>query len=116
MLLLTLSPSRTGADHKDTEVDDDTCAASDLSVEVGLHVSLVPVFTVPDGRMDEFVANFAEFYDKTRAGTEECLYYGFAISGNQVLCREGYTSAAGVLQHLEDVKAPLDVAVNIVGE
>ena len=32
------------------------------------------------------------------------------------MCREGYRSAAGVLQHLTDVKAPLDMAVGMVGE
>jgi len=76
----------------------------------------VPVFTVPDGKMDEFVANFGDFYKLTREGTKELLYYGFAVSDNQVMCREGYTSAHGVLQHLEDVKAPLDLALGIVGE
>ena len=34
----------------------------------------------------------------------------------QVMCREGYRSAGGVLQHLKDVKAPLDLAVDLVGE
>ena len=34
----------------------------------------------------------------------------------QVMCREGYRSAAGVLQHLTDVKAPLDMACGMVGE
>ena len=51
-----------------------------------------------------------------QTGTTECLYYGFATCDNKVYCREGYDSAAGVLAHLGDVKAPLDVAVAIVGE
>jgi len=79
------------------------------------HVSLCPYFTVPDGKMEEFKAGFGKFYEGTRAGTRECLYYGFAVEGNKVYCREAYTSAAGVLAHLGDVKAPLDAAVAMVG-
>merc|ERR1719169_273630 len=83
------------------------------------HVTIVPCFTVPDGKMDEFKAGFPAFYEKTKAGTfasGECLYYGFAIEGNKVFCREGYKSAAGVLAHLGEVKAELDAAVGLVGE
>ena len=32
------------------------------------------------------------------------------------MCREGYWSAGGVLHHLKDVKAPLDLAVELVGD
>jgi len=79
------------------------------------HVSLCPYFTVPEGKMEEFKTGFANFYTGTRAGNRECLYYGFAIQGNTVFCREAYTSAAGVLAHLGDVKGPLDAAVALVG-
>jgi hypothetical protein len=80
------------------------------------HVTIVPYFTVPEEKMDEFKKGFGAFYKGTRRGTKECLYYGFAVSGNQVFCREGYKSADGVLAHLEDVKAPLDKAVKLAGE
>jgi quinol monooxygenase YgiN len=83
---------------------------------VDTHVTICPYFTVPEGKMDEFKKGFGDFYEKTRAGTAECLYYGFCVSGNKVFCREGYRSAAGVLAHLGDVKAPLDKALAIVGE
>ena len=76
----------------------------------------LPYFTVPKGKMDEFKAAFGKFYDGTRAGTKECLYYGFAAHGNTVHCREGYKNAEGVLAHLGDVKAPLDAAVAMVGK
>merc|ERR1711966_447735 len=56
------------------------------------------------------------FYENTRSGTKECLYYGFATQHDKVFCREGYKSAAGVLAHLDDVKAPLEAALSIVGE
>jgi quinol monooxygenase YgiN len=80
------------------------------------HVTIVPYFKVPEARMDEFKSGFNTFYEGTKAGTEECLYYGFAVCGNNVFCREGYKSAEGVLAHLSDVKAPLDTALSIVGE
>ena len=44
------------------------------------------------------------------------LYHGFGVHGNTVHFREGFRSAAGVLAHLGDVKAPLDAAVAMVGE
>jgi len=81
-----------------------------------VHVTIVPYFTVPEGKMDKFKKGFSTFYGNTRAGTKECLYYGFAVCGNQVFCREGYKNAEGVLAHLSDVKAPLDAALAIVGK
>ena len=83
------------------------------------HVTIVPYFTVPEGKMDAFKAGFADFYKHTKEGTGasgECLYYGFAQEGNKIFCREGYKSAAGVLAHLGEVKAELDKAVSIVGD
>jgi len=83
------------------------------------HVTIVPYFTVPEAKMEEFKKGFAEFYTHTREGTlasGECLYYGFAIEGNTVYCREGYKSAAGVIAHLGEVKPELDAAVGMVGE
>ena len=79
------------------------------------HVTVVPYFTVPEGKMDEFKAGFPKFYAGTKAGTSECHYYGFCGHENKVFCREGYKSAAGVLAHLGDVKEALDAAVGIVG-
>jgi len=80
------------------------------------HVTVVPYFIVPEGKMEDFKAGFPAFYEATRRGTDECLYYGFCLEGNRVFCREGYKSAAGVLAHLGDVKALLDAALAIVGE
>jgi len=81
------------------------------------HVTIVPYFTVPEGKMDAFKAGFADFYKHTKEGTAasgECLYYGFAQEGNKIFCREGYKSADGVLAHLGEVKAELDIAVGLV--
>jgi len=38
------------------------------------------------------------------------MWYGFAKCGNKFHCRESYKSAEGVLAHLENVDAPLQVA------
>lgn len=96
------------------------CAAvpADL-VGADTHVTIVPYFTVPDGKMDEFKKGFPQFYEHTKAGTAargDCLYYGFAIEGNTVFCREGYKNGDAVLAHLGEVRAELDVAVKLVGE
>lgn len=80
------------------------------------HVTIVPYFKVPDGKMEEFRSGFATFYEGTKKGSKECLYYGFQVCGNEVYCREGYKTANGVLAHLGDVKAVLDKAVALVGE
>ena len=32
-------------------------------------------------------SKFADMYKLVKAGTAECLYYGFATCGNMVLCR-----------------------------
>ena len=48
--------------------------------------------------MEEFTAAFGKFYDGTRAGTKECLYYGFVVHVSTVHCGEAYKNAAGVLR------------------
>jgi len=95
------------------------CLTTPAKIVDDTHVTIVPYFTVPDGKMDEFKKGFTQFYEHTKAGTlaaGDCLYYGFDIEGNTVFCREGYKNVAGVLAHLGEVKAELDVAVKLVGE
>ena len=87
-----------------------------MAAAADTHVTIVPYFTVPDGKMDEFKAGFKGFYDGVATGTDETLYYGFATCGNKVFCREGYKSAAGALAHIADVDGPLNAALAIVGE
>jgi len=81
--------------------------------EADTHVTIVPYFTVHEGKMEEFKAVFPKFYEGVHHGTKECLYYNFAVHENKVMCREGYKSAAGALQHLADVKEPLDKALTL---
>ena len=56
------------------------------------HVTMIPEFIVPEDRMADFKAGFAKFYSATKAGAGAAgmIYYGFAISGNSVYCREAY--------------------------
>jgi hypothetical protein len=52
--------------------------------------------------MDAFKALCERFVERT-SSEAACLYYGFTFEGDQVHCREGYTSAEGVLAHLDNV-------------
>jgi len=78
------------------------------------HLSFGVVFDVPEGK--EFRSKFGSFYDKVRSGTTDALYYGFAVCGNKVLCREGYTSLKGVAQHGADVKEEFAAVLSEVGK
>ena len=41
------------------------------------------------------------------ATEKDCLFYGFAVNGEEFFCREGYNSAEGILAHLENIGALL---------
>ena len=41
---------------------------------------------------------------QTGFGASGCLYYGFAVCGSTVYCREGYKDAEAALLHGADVK------------
>lgn len=74
--------------------------------------TIVPYFTVQDGKMDEFKALGEQMVAKTRTEAE-CLFYGFTFNGDRAFCREGYTSGEGVLAHLQNVDEPLKKALAI---
>eukprot|EP00971_Amphidinium_carterae_P272692 5411965-Amphidinium_carterae.1 len=79
-------------------------------------VTIVPYFTVPDGKMEEFKAGFKGCYSDSRAGTKDLLYYGFAVCGNQVVCRESYRSAEAAMQHIKDVSDSLGKLLEVTGK
>merc|ERR1712038_2086384 len=80
------------------------------------HVSVLVIFDIPPGvDTDSLEPTLASFYSATRAGTRQCLYYGFARCGSQLLCREGYTGAEGFLTHVNEVKEHLDTIISKVG-
>ena len=83
-----------------------------------LHVSFRTIFTVPEGKMGEFQAGFSDFYKKTSAGTAKtgrCLYYGFAVNENTVICREGYKNSKDILDHSTEVEQEFGQAMSMVG-
>lgn len=74
--------------------------------------TLVPYFTVQDGKLDEFKALGEQMVEKTKSEAD-VAFYGFSFSGQQAHCREGYTSADGILKHLENVDGLLQQALKI---
>lgn len=74
--------------------------------------SIAPYFTVHDGQLPAFRDLCERFIEKT--GTESgCLYYGFAINGDVVHCREAYDDAAALLAHVDNVGALIGEALEI---
>lgn len=74
--------------------------------------TIVPYFTVQDGKLDEFKALGEQMVTATKTESD-CLFYGFSFDGSRAFCREGYTGAAGVLAHLGNVDALLKQALAI---
>ena len=74
--------------------------------------SIVPYFTVQDGKLDEFKALGEQMVAATKSESE-CLFYGFSYSDNRAFCREAYTGADGVLAHLANVDSLLKQAMEI---
>jgi quinol monooxygenase YgiN len=69
-------------------------------------VSLHPYFRAHPGKLEAVKLAFSEFIEKT-ATEKDNLFYGFTVNGDEILCREAYGSAEGLLVHLENVAAPL---------
>lgn len=78
------------------------------------HIGLAIVFDVPEGQ--DAATHKANFYAKSRKGTKELIYYGFATLGNKVMCREGYKSALGFQAHVMEVKDDLEAIIKQVGK
>ncbi|MGQ7844036.1 putative quinol monooxygenase [Granulosicoccus sp. 3-233] len=74
--------------------------------------SLVPYFTVQEGKMDEFRRLGEQMVERTR-DESEVINYGFSFNGRRAHCRESYTSAAGILAHLGNVDSLLQEALKI---
>ncbi len=72
-----------------------------------MSVSLHPYFKARAGQLDACLALLPAFVEKT--STESgCLYYEFTTCGDEIFCREAYTSGAAVLTHLASVGPLLD--------
>lgn len=74
--------------------------------------TLVPYFTVQDGKLDEFKTLGEQMVERTKS-EDGVAFYGFSFSGQRAHCREGYGSAAGILKHLENVDELLQQALKI---
>lgn len=74
--------------------------------------TLVPYFTVQDGKLEEFKALGEQMVERTQTESD-VVFYGFSFSGQRAHCREGYGSAQGILDHLGNVDALLKQALAI---
>jgi len=75
-------------------------------------VSLHPYFKVHPGKLDACKAGLPAFVEKTKTERKN-LFYDFTVSGDDVLCREGYIEADGLLAHIANVDALLKEALKI---
>ena len=69
-------------------------------------ISLHPYFKAHPGKLAIVKALLPRFVAQT-ASEPENVYYEFTMNGDEVFCREAYTSAAGALTHLANVGALL---------
>jgi len=91
----------------------DSCAKG----EPDNHVCVMPVYTVPEGKMADFKATFPAFYSAVQKGPKESLYFGWAVSDdNQVICRQAFTTAKALLGQLHEVGVALEVCRTVLGE
>jgi len=67
-----------------------------------MSVSLHPYFKAHSGQRDACHALLPAFVEKTQPD-KDCLYYEFTANGEEIFCREAYTSAAAALAHLDTV-------------
>lgn len=65
-------------------------------------VSGCTFFEVPDPEVDEFLASYREFSNRTMMEAD-VLYFGLSQCGNQFHIRDAYCNAEGVLAHLQNV-------------
>eukprot|EP00090_Calanus_glacialis_P022131 TRINITY_DN3414_c1_g1_i2.p1 TRINITY_DN3414_c1_g1~~TRINITY_DN3414_c1_g1_i2.p1 ORF type:complete len:163 (-),score=56.35 TRINITY_DN3414_c1_g1_i2:80-529(-) len=81
------------------------------------HVTILPEFNVPAGKMEEFKAGFPKFYAATKSGpgAAGALYYGFGVAGDSAYCREGYKSADAAMLHGKDIKDIIEEPMKAVG-
>jgi len=74
--------------------------------------TLVPYFTVHEGKLDDFKALGVWFIERTKT-EPDVLHYAFSFNDNTAHCREGYKDAAGILAHLDNVGDLLTKALEL---
>ena len=75
-------------------------------------VSLHPYFRAHPGKLEAAKSAFPQFVEKT-ATEKDNLFYGFTVNGDEILCREAYSSAEGLLAHLKNVAQPLSQMLKV---
>jgi quinol monooxygenase YgiN len=75
-------------------------------------VSLHPYFRAHPGKIEAAKAAFPQFIEKT-ATEKENLFYAFTVNGDEILCREAYESANGLLAHVDNVDALLQEMLKV---
>jgi len=74
--------------------------------------TLVPYFTIHDGKVDEFKALGEKLVEQTKSESG-VVFYGFGFNGNRATFREGYADASAILQHLGNVDELLKQVLEI---
>lgn len=67
-----------------------------------MSVSLHPYFKARAGQLQACLALLPAFVEKT-SPDKDCLYYEFTTHGDEIFCREAYTTGAAALAHLDSV-------------
>lgn len=75
-------------------------------------VSIHPYFRPHEGKLDEFIAGFAAFVERT-SSEEGVHFYDFTVCDGVVFCREAYDGAEAALHHLDNVGDLLQAALAI---
>lgn len=74
--------------------------------------TLVPYFSIHDGKVDEFRALGPTFVSLTEQ-EQGVVHYAFSYDGNNAHCREGYVDAEAMLAHLDNVGETLQQALTL---
>lgn len=77
-------------------------------------ITLVPKFQIKEGMREQYVELLPKFVELVKANEEgTCVHYGFVgpTEDGEVICREGYVSAEGLLKHLDNVGDVLNEAL-----
>ncbi|GAB5365605.1 hypothetical protein AAMO2058_001072500, partial [Amorphochlora amoebiformis] len=75
---------------------------------------IVPFFQPKEGKaISDIEKGFSEFYRQVEDGTEATLYYGFGSDSKNVVCKECYMNAEGILEHLKEVDSQLKSTLGV---
>jgi hypothetical protein len=89
-------------------VPEKTLAVESVKQAANSNVSVKVYWDITDYL--EFIKGVYEFQELTKQETE-IRYYGFAMTDDTAVCKEGYDSAQGFLTHLDNVKVPFQAAL-----